>query len=311
VTAARAVFVVNPASDHGGTGRAWPAIAAAARGRGLEVVERLTEAPGHATALVREALAAGEELIVAVGGDGTVNEVANGFCDERGEPLPTAAALAVVERGTGCDFIRTYRIPKSTGAAVALIADGRRRRIDLGRARYEGAAGSETRLFANVASCGMTGDVARRANASSNRFGGTAGFLWATAAAFGAWQNVPFRVSVDGVDRSLLANDVVCANGRYFGGAIRIAPYAEPDDGLLDVLLIGDVSKVDLALNLGRLYRGTLGEHPKVLALRGREVVCEPARALPVEIDGEQPGTTPIRFDVVPAALSLVVPHAR
>ena len=108
----RAVFVVNPASDNGGTGRAWPQIATAARGLGIEVEERLTEAAGHATELVRDAIAAGAEVIVAVGGDGTVNEVANGFCDPAGAPLETGARLGIVARGTGCDFIRTYGFPK-------------------------------------------------------------------------------------------------------------------------------------------------------------------------------------------------------
>jgi YegS/Rv2252/BmrU family lipid kinase len=304
----RAVFVVNPASDGGGTGRKWPEIAATARGQGIEVVERLTESAGHATALAREAVAAGEELVVAVGGDGTVNEVVNGFFDETGASLNGGAALGVIGRGTGCDFVRTFDIPKRTDRAVATIAAGRRRRIDVGRATCEGPSGPELRMFANIASCGMSGAVAARANATSKRLGGTPAFLWATVATFAGWRNVEFHVVADGVERTLVANNVVCANCRFFGGGMKIAPDASPDDGLLDVILIGDISKADFVLNLHRLYRGTLGRHKKVEHLRARHVRITPVRTLPAEIDGEQPGTTPVTFEAVPGALDLIVP---
>jgi YegS/Rv2252/BmrU family lipid kinase len=306
---ARALFVVNPASDGGKTGREWPQIATEARWRGLEVAERMTEGPGHATELVRDALRAGEEFIVAVGGDGTVNEVVNGFCDPEGTPIAADARLGVIERGTGCDFIRTHGIPKKATDAVSLLVEGSSRRIDLGRARYTSHAGTdEVRMFANAASCGMTGDVAARANRGSNRFGGTAGFLYATAAAFVGWSNVPFEIELDGSRRSVVANNVICANGRYLGGGMKLTPDAAPDDGLLDVLVIGDVGKLDLALNVGRLYRGTIARHKKVSALRAARIACTPERPLPVEVDGEQPGVTPVVFDVVPSAVALVVP---
>ena len=304
----RAVFVVNPASDGGGTGRSWPEIADAARRHGLQVVERLTESAGHATVLAREAVAAGEELVVAVGGDGTVNEVVNGFFDESGTSLGGAAALGVIERGTGCDFVRTFGIPKKTDRAVATIAAGKRRRIDVGRATCQGPAGPQVRMFANIASCGMSGAVAERANATSKRLGGTPAFLFATVATFAGWRNVEFHVRADDVERTLVANNVVCANCRYFGGGMKIAPDALPDDGLLDVILVGDISKADFVLNLHRLYRGTLGRHAKVEILRARKIEITPVRTLPAEIDGEQPGTTPVTFEAVPGALDLIVP---
>ena len=308
MTGRRAVFVINPASDGGGTGKKWPEIAASARRHGLDVVERRTEAAGHATELAREAVTAGEELVVAVGGDGTVNEVVNGFCDAAGTPLGGPTALGVIERGTGCDFIRTFGIPKQLDRAVATIAAGRRRRIDLGRATCTTAAGPSVRMFANIASCGMTGAVAERANATSKRLGGTPAFLWATAVTFLGWRNVEFHVRADDVERTLVANNVVCANCRFFGGGMKIAPAAEVDDGMLDVVLIGDVSKVDFILNLHRLYRGTLGRHPKVEELRARRIEITPVTTLPAEIDGEQPGTTPVVYEVVPQALDLIVP---
>jgi diacylglycerol kinase family enzyme len=102
--------------------------------------------------------------------------------------------------------------------------------------------------------------------------------------------------------------DVIVANGRYLGGGMKMTPDAEPDDSVFDVLLIGDVSKTDLVLTLPKIYRGTHLPHPKAELLRGAKVTIETAVPLPVQLDGEQPGTTPATFEVVPKALRLRVP---
>ncbi len=242
---------------------------------------------------------------MALGGDGTVNEVVNGLA-------PGGAAgpeLAILPFGTGRDTIRTYGIPKQPQRALELLRGGRTRTIDLGRATFCTASGEGTRWYINIGSCGLTGAVAERAERTSKRLGGTPSFLFATVATFAAWRNVRFRVQVDDEPPlELVANNVICANGRAFGGGIRICPQAEPDDGFLDVLVWGDVGKLDLALNLPRLYRGTHLGHRKVTVLRARRVHVEPERALPLELDGELPGTTPATFEIAPQALRLRVP---
>jgi YegS/Rv2252/BmrU family lipid kinase len=246
---------------------------------------------------------------VAVGGDGTSNEVVNGFFAEDGSPLGDGAALGLLAIGTGRDTIRTYGIPKKPKQALQVLAGGATRRVDVGRATFatEGG-GSGSRMFLNVGSCGLTGAVADRANRTSNRFGGTATFLYATVTTFVAWKNRRFHVELDGEVLDQVANNVIVANGCSFGGGIRIAPEARPDDGLFDVLIWGDVGKLDLALNLPRLYRGTHLGHPKLNLGRRREVLVEPETPMPIELDGELPGTTPVRFEIVPAALTLCVP---
>ena len=303
------LFVVNPAARGGAGGKLWPALGAEARRLGLGDEHVFTEGRGHATTLVREALARGVERIVAVGGDGTSNEVVNGFFAEDGAPLGDAAALGLLAIGTGRDTIRTYGISKKPKRALQVLADGATRRVDVGRASYatEGG-GSGSRMFLNVGSCGLTGAVAERAMRTSNRFGGTACFLYATVTTFVAWKNRRFHVELDGEARDQVANNVIVANGRSFGGGIQIAPQAEPDDGLFDVLIWGDVSKLDLALNLPKLYRGTHIGHPKLDLGRRRVVLVEPETPMPIELDGELPGLTPVRFEVVPAALTLCVP---
>jgi diacylglycerol kinase (ATP) len=231
-----------------------------------------------------------------------VNEIANGIAGLDVE-------LAVIPRGTGWDFVRTYRIPRRFDDAVAVALGGQPREIDLGRAHYRAWDRSERESwFANVASAGMSGAIAKRANESSKALGGKVSYLWATLTVFARWRNDEMRVTVDGERRSGRMHDVVVANGRYFGGGMMICPEAEPDDGLLDVLLIGDLSKRDLLLTLPKTYRGRHLPHPKAELLRGRTVEVDAAEPLPVELDGEQPGTTPVTFDVVPRALRLRVP---
>jgi diacylglycerol kinase (ATP) len=259
---------------------------------------------------VRDGLRNGPRLVVAVGGDGTVNEVVNGFFDG-GRPIAPESELAVVPIGTGRDGVRTYGISGKPERAIALLADGATRTIDLGRATYTAhAGGEESRIFLNIASCGLSGAVAERANRTSKRLGGTSAFLWATIATFAGWKNVPFQITIDGEQRELVANNTIVANGQYFGGGMHIAPDARTDDGLLDAIVFGDVGRLDLALNMHRLYRGTILRHPKASHRLARSVLVAPARALPIEIDGEQPGVTPVSFEVLPAALRLRVPRA-
>jgi YegS/Rv2252/BmrU family lipid kinase len=217
--------------------------------------------------------------------------------------------LAVLPRGTGTDFVRTFGIPTRLDDAIAVARDGRTRAIDTGRVEFTAWDGSDaTAWFANVASAGMSGAVAQRANTTSKAMGGKASFFWATLAVFRTWKPIEVDVDVDGETRARLMYDVIVANCRYLAGGMKMTPEASPDDGLFDVLLIGDITRTDLALTLPKVYRGTHLPHPKAELLRGRAVSVRSATPLPIELDGEQPGTTPARFEVVPGALRLRVP---
>lgn len=205
--------------------------------------------------------------------------------------------------------MRTFGIPRGLEDALALAHDGEPREIDLGQATLRTWAGREgTTWFANVASAGMSGAIAKRVNETNAALGGKIAYAWSTFAVFARWRNAHVRVTVDGGERSGTMHDVIVANGRYLAGGMKICPDAEPDDGLFDVLLIGDVTKRDLATVFPKLYRGTHLPHPKAELLRGQVVEIDSPEPLPVELDGEQPGTTPVRFEVVPRALRLRVP---
>jgi YegS/Rv2252/BmrU family lipid kinase len=264
----------------------------------------MSEKPAHLRDLARDA-ASEAALLVAVGGDGTVNEVVNGLAGEE------EAELAVIPRGTGGDFVRTFGIPSKLEDAVRVALEGKTRVIDLGRATYRSRQGSRRQsYFANIGSIGMSGAVAQRTNESTSApLGGKAAYLWATLTVFARWRNCELRVAVGDERRTGPMLDVIVANCRYLAGGMKICPDAEPDDGLFDVLLIGDVTKADLVRTLPKIYRGTHLPHPKAELLRSAVVTVEADAPLPVELDGEQPGTAPVRFELVPKALRLRVPR--
>ena len=303
----KTVFLVNPASANGSTGRRWPELARRAAAGGLEGDTLFSERPGHLAELAREAALGGAELLVVVGGDGSVNEVANGLVGLGGQP-----EVALVPRGTGWDFSRTFEIPRKIDEAVRVALEGDVRSIDLGRASYRAWDGSDaTTAFANVASTGMSGAIAKRANETTKALGGKLSYLWATFAVFSGWQASEVQLTVGGEQRAAKMFDVVVANGRFFGGGLQICPDAEADDGLFDVLTIGDITKRDLVLTMPKIYRGTHLPHPKAELLRGATVTISSDAPLPVELDGEQPGTTPVRLEIMPRALRLRVPRGQ
>jgi diacylglycerol kinase (ATP) len=300
------VFLVNPASAAGTTGRRWPEIAHRAAEVGLSGDALLSERPGHLTELARQAADDGAQLLVVVGGDGSVNEAVNGIGDRADPP-----ELAVIPRGTGWDFVRTFGIPRRIEDAATIALAGVTRTLDVGKVSYRSWDGSDAdALFANVASAGMSGAIAQRANETTKALGGKASYLLALVAVFARWSANDMQVTVDGEVRHGRMFDVVIANGRFFGGGMKICPDALPDDGLLDVLTIGDVTKRDLVTTMPRIYRGTHLPHPKAELLRGRVAAVESDSPVPIELDGEQPGTTPARFEVLPAKIRLRVPAA-
>jgi len=262
----------------------------------------MSERPGHLIELAREAADGGAGLVVAVGGDGTLNEVVNGVAGRDVE-------LATLPLGTGMDFVRTYGVPTKLDDAVRVALHGRPRTIDAGRVRFRAADGAEAeRWFANVGSVGMSGAVARRANGMSKALGGRVTFFYALTRVFLEWQNTEVRVQLDGAERRGRMHDVVVANGVWHGGGMKLAPDAAPDDGLFDVVLIGDVSKADFLTTAPRIYRGGHVTHAKVEVLRSAHVRVDADEHLPIELDGEQLGTTPAAFELVPNALRVRVP---
>lgn len=299
------VFLVNPAAGNGATGQRWAELSQQAAAAGLRGDALLSEAPGHLGELAQRAVSDGARRLVVVGGDGTVNEAVNGVLAAGGAPVE----LAVVPRGTGDDFARSLGIPTRPEEAFRVAATGALRTIDVGRARYQdwnGSAGE--RFFVNFAGAGISGAIARRGAATSRRMGAKPAYLWATVAVFLRWKSVPMEVELDESMRSAVLYEVIVANGAYTAGGMRIAPDAVPDDGQFDTILIGDFTKAEFAVTFPKIYRGTHVGHAKIDVVRARTVGVSADGPLPVVLDGEQPGTTPAQFEIVPGALQLRVP---
>ncbi len=301
-----AAVVVNPVSASGITERRWPEIAAALEQEKLSFIYSFTEAPGHATDLTRGFLQEGYDLIIAVGGDGTVNEVTNGFF-HNGEAVRESAALGYVSTGTGGDLGRTIGIRSDPIEAIRHIKKSQPRPVDLGKVIFINNQGlEETRYFINVAGLGLDGDTVARVNRTSKVLGGFISFLWGTVVSLLLYQNQNMIIYVDG---ELVTDEpvtvVVIGNGCYFGGGMKIAPYALLDDGFFDIVILRDLSRINLLLNLPRVYRGTHLSHPRITNLRGKEIKVTAGGTVLLNLDGEQPGRAPAEIKLIPRALNL------
>jgi diacylglycerol kinase (ATP) len=299
------VFLVNPASANGATGRRWAELERRAATLGLEGDTQLSERPGHLSELAAEAVARGVTSLVVVGGDGTVHEVVNGVV---GAGMGDRVELGMIPLGTGRDFARSLRIPRRFEDAVEVARGGRVRTVDVGRATYTSAAGEARAHFANFAGAGISGGIAARANRTSKALGGKISFFWATLAVFSRWQPSEMTVTIDGVERQARLLEALAMNGDYTAGGMWVAPEASLEDGAFDVVLIGDFSKAEFTTTFPKIYRGRHVSHAKVEIIRARELAVDAPEPLPIVLDGEQPGTTPVRFELIPAALRVRVP---
>jgi diacylglycerol kinase (ATP) len=296
--------VVNPAADNGRAAHVWRRARPLLLRAGVDLEETYTEGAGHATALASEAGRQGFSTVLFVGGDGTMNEVANGLLALPATVRPDLAALPC---GTGADLPRGLALERGAAAAVVRLRRRHPMAIDVAEASFQGLDRRPAqRFFVNIADAGLGGRVVERVNRRSKAVGGFASFLEAILATFWTYEKPELTVHVDGVPcHQGPAASVVVANGAYFAGGMRMAPQASFTDGFLDVVVLGDVTRRDLVLNLRRLYRGTHLNHPRVAAFRGRRVSIE-GRA-PLEMDGEHPGWSPLEVAVRPGALRILV----
>ena len=301
--------IVNPKSGAGKTGRNWTVIHSALEQALGTVTVFETRQKLDAIALTRRALRGGAQTIIAVGGDGTLNEVVNGFFED-GAPIHPAAKLAVLLRGTGSDFAKTCKLPGTIEALTQAIKTGDASPCDVVQATLKPITREPSeRYFINVADVGIGGPVVDLVNKSSKKLGGRITFLLAGARATLQSQNFMMRVNLDG--------EVLCeqqpnyfaaiANGRYFGGGMHIAPEASMNDGFFDVVLAEDFSLLEKIFKiLPRLYTGKIGQLRKIRMLRGKRLHINADRPLLIEADGELIGKTDALFEILPSALQVV-----
>jgi YegS/Rv2252/BmrU family lipid kinase len=268
----RALAIVNPVAGNGAGGRVASRIAADFRAQGMRVDVVVTPAPDEAARLAREAAADGYRLIISAGGDGTANEIANGMAG-------SGAALALYPIGGGSDFARALGYPRRAKDVPRFLRGARRRSIDIGELNG--------RVFVNSAGVGIDGHIAERIAATSRVVGKTFGYFVGSLVGIATYRPQPMRVIVDGELHAGRFLTVVTANGTHFGSGMHVAPQAALDDGQLDVLLAGDLSRWASLTALLKLYRGTHVDGKKIVMKRARAVEIELERPLRAQLDGE------------------------
>ncbi|MFC2069868.1 diacylglycerol/lipid kinase family protein [Chloroflexota bacterium] len=299
-----AKVIVNPAAGANSTRKKWPDLHRLLTHIGLSFDHDYTEGAGHAIELAKEAASNGYRYLVAVGGDGTVNEVANGILDSGDAEN---VSLGIISTGTGSDFVRSVGIPRHYLSACSCLIGSKRYLIDVGIVEYRNNGESQKRFFVNAAGIGFDAAAVEATEKLPKYFGGTIPYLFGLLRTLVGYRNKSVEMYIDDKVEAARVLSVVVSNGNYLGGGMRIAPNASLNDGILDVCIIGDVGKFDLLKSLPMVYKGTHGDHPKVTLDKAEKVTVESAEKVLVHADGEVLGTGPASFSLVPAVLNIVV----
>jgi len=301
--------ISNPSAGSGSAVRRLPTLKRLLEDREIQAEFVETAAPGDATRLVHEARADGVECLAVMGGDGTLNEVSQGYLDADGQPLP-GPDLALIPSGTGGDFRKTYGLGATLEEAVERLATAKPRPLDLGLLEVTAHSGQTIRrAFLNITSFGLGGLTDRLVNAGPKWIGGRAAFFVGSLRAWLSYTNAPVRVRVDG--EILLEAPIVnvaIANGQYFGGGMKIAPDAVPDDGLFDIVAMHDMTRAQGVALAPRIYQGTHLGQPGVRFARGSSISAEslvPRAEVLIDMDGETPGRLPFSARVARGALKI------
>lgn len=313
----RIVVVLNPRAGRGRGGQSradverllTAAVPQAAIPTTWRIVE--TEASGHARELARQAAESGADILAAAGGDGTLNEVVNGLMGQ----METNVTLGVLPLGTGNDFARCLGIGTDLNKGVEALVHGVTRPLDVGKMDVGNAAvGKEEeqangRWFLNIAGCGFDAIVAERVNRGFPLLRGTAAYLAAIAHSLLHLKPATLTLTLDGETETVRALMCSVANATSYGGGMLVAPDARIDDGLFDICLLREAGRLEFVRAFPRVFKGTHTTHPKVTMRRARRVHIESDVPLPLLIDGEVIGTTPVTFTLVPHALHVLAPH--
>jgi YegS/Rv2252/BmrU family lipid kinase len=313
------LIIVNPASAAGATGRAWAGIASDWRTHFGAFKCVFTEKTGDGQRLAIRAAQEGCNFIIACGGDGTISEVANGILESGLD-----VELGVLPNGTGGDFRRTLQLPTRAINVARSLRVGRTRRIDVGRAIYTNHCGTqESKYFLGVASFGMSREVIERVKDGTTDWfttvipsGSLRGKISFAIAALQTKLAAPYTEAFIKMDeqpeRRLMFDNLCVANARYFGGGMKIAPQAKLNDGLFDIIAIGDLRAREILTGAPRLYMGAHLNMKQVQHARAARISARPARRddeIQIEVDGELPGKLPATFEIIPRALRIRLPQ--
>jgi YegS/Rv2252/BmrU family lipid kinase len=297
--------IVNPTSGGSRSAAEWPQVAAALQNSGMALDTVLTAAPGDGNTIARRAVIEGRRRILAVGGDGSINDILNGIMTLP-RPPDDLVTLATVPLGTGNDWARALGMPREPIGIAAAIAAGRTMLHDVGLLEFTPDASGRPRRhwFMNVAGAGFDSHVIERL---PSQVDSRIAYLRGALKELANYELPHFRLTADAdsLDERLLLTFV--ANGQYCGNRMHVAPRARLDDGLLDVVAIREVGLLKALVKLAKLYRGTLSGDRLVWETQTARLRIETREPAAVQADGQVVGSTPVDISVVPSALRAVI----
>jgi YegS/Rv2252/BmrU family lipid kinase len=295
-------LIVNPVAGAGKTAQRWPAILDYLQHQEFDFDSQLTEFPGHAVELARSAAQNGYKLIVSVGGDGTINEVVNGLYES---DSMNNAMLGILNTGTASDYIRTVGVPRDFKDAYQRLINPRRLTVDIGVVECTRNSSSVKRLFVNFAGLGFDAEIVKATTQKYKAMGKMSSYLLGLLTTLAAYKNKKVSITIDGKVQERKICTIIMGLGKYGGGGMLTTPNADLCDGLFDVLIVGDLDKLDLLRSLPRIYKGTHLSHPKVDLIKASEIDIHPIVNMPIQADGEIIGESPAKFRVLRSALTI------
>ena len=303
------LFIVNPAAASGTTQKKWEKSYPVIRSYLGPIESVITSSPGHATTITADALRAGYERIIGVGGDGTFNEILNGYFLNQ-EPINPDAKMGMLIQGTGRDLSRSLKLSKQLERTLQTIKADHSRCIDAGHIQYSANQQyGEERYFANIASFGLGGEVDLLMKHRFQKLGwnGSIAYLLAILTSLATYSLKQIKLEVDGdITWEGRIRNVAIANGKYFGGGLQIAPSALLNDGMLDVIVIGDISIAYLLRHAHYFYQGRHQQLKGIHCFKGRKITVEGPHSVKMDVDGEPFGNLPASFSIIPNALNIL-----
>ncbi len=304
----KVAVILNP---HAGNGRAtpnWKAVQHNIASHIDEIDEFVTTRTGDATQFAKQIAESSYDLLLVAGGDGTINEVVNGLMNREKRAQNPRLHISILNSGRGCDFARTLQIPTSQKKYLEFLQYPHPQAIDVGHVTLHATSGKIAhQYFMNIASAGMSAAVARNVNRVPRIIPPRLAYLITGVVGFLSGQPQQMTVKIDGTSVfSGPSLNIFIANAKYSGAGMCWAPQALADDGLFDVILIGELPKYKVIQALARIYDGSFLKLPGIHFWRGRSVELEVGSPISLELDGEQPGQSPAHFTILPQALTFL-----
>jgi len=303
-------LIINPQAGGGKGRKHWPSIQKLLKHTGIEHEHAFSKYRGEAIEIAQKAVEEGFRKLVAVGGDGTANEVINGMFLQEEVP-PESLIFAIIPVGTGNDWIKTHGIPNNYKKSILLMRAGITLVHDIGKIIYHNKEGeAQTRYFLNVAGLAYDAFVTK-ASQENNRWGHSAMYyLYLIVRSVTKFKPTNVTINFDGQQMEHPFYNITIGQCQYNGGGTRLVPQADPRDGQFALTLFKDISPWEVVFKAPQFYSGSVVKHKEAFVTQAKHILIQASEDKPafVEADGEFLGQTPVEFIMLPKAVQVIVP---